>query len=345
MNEAVEERDEDEAPPERKRGAAEMRRLAALEEGKWTPDQYRCRFCPVSVIERDRPGHLSRCAAAPPGVHVDEAFDLRPRSDVPTTVRRGRPKRRAPRPDQVRAPVDPDVPTRAADLVAAMQTMTRPIGMPAISYFARRQKWTSSTLEAAISYCEREHLIEAGRSPGRARIYRLTGEAMEHDQVVEQLDAALPPAAAAPTTTGVRVIELRRPQPKPENTMAKDNDWISRDEAAELLDVDAEKVSYLGLHGHLVRRGKARATEYSRASIIAFKAKAAAGEAPVEPKKPRRATVKRKARPVAQAAKRATASTAAAGELAEDVRALIKCVERGWLTEGDAFAKLRDLVG
>src|SRR5687767_14578074 len=178
MSDAAEERDEDEAPT-RRPGARELERMRRAEEAKWKPEQYRCRFCPVTVIERDREGHLARCADAPPGVHVDEAFEKRNPAAATTVRRRGRPAR-APRREALRPPCDPDIAARATELVAAMQTMTRPIGMPALSYFARKQNWSSTTLQAALSHCEREHLVETADRRG-ARIYRLTAESATHD--------------------------------------------------------------------------------------------------------------------------------------------------------------------
>lgn len=285
MSDAAEDRDEDEtAPPVRKRGAAELRRLALAEEAKYRPDLYRCRaeLCRTTVTDKDREGHLGRCRYTAPDTPIEQAFEPRDRAGIAKTVRRGRPKRPPREKPLITAPVERDEPEE------------------------RHQEEAPPTLTIV-------------RTPAPARA------------------AAIAEAAA----------KLRTTTPTEEQEMQ--NGHITSAEAAGILGVEKQSIAKMVSAGLLKakRGGRGVPLEIDRASVLERQARlTAGGDAPPQQKKQKKT---RAAKPKLKAAKKATRHTEAlraelAGDLADDVRALIRCLDRGWMEHESLVDNLRKLV-
>jgi hypothetical protein len=151
--------------------------------------------------------------------------------------------------------------------------------------------------------------------------------------------------------TGAAASQALEEDNKPkENTVAKD--WISTADVMKLLGCKQERASYLAVSGKIVSRkngeGRSAPREYDRTSVIAYRDhEKKKGDILDEPKKkPAKAPPRREPKAIAAkvARKPAAPISAGSGGLAEDLRMLLRCVDRGWLSQDEAFAKLRGIA-
>jgi len=219
---------------------------------------------------------------------------------------------------------------RANSLVGAMGVMSRPIHMASLVAYAQRKGWEVATLAGVIAYCERTGQVVRFKAFNGEKAFRLAGDA---DAPVDEDDAEEERHAA--------------PAHLEEDEVAKDA--ITADEAAEMLDVNKESIGYLCRLGRIERLsgGKGKPGTFSRASVITYrdrkhKTKAATDHLPAT-------RTKRKA----SASKKSTAIVPRVVQLrerkveqldVEGLRLLVSCVDRGWIDQDAAWAKLRELV-
>jgi hypothetical protein len=214
---------------------------------------------------------------------------------------------------------------RADSLIAAMQVMSKPTLKASLVNFAQRKGWEAPTLEGLIAYCEKHRLIERFRSFGGTLAFRLVGESATHEE-----------SEPEPETQ----------QPEEEHTVMANKEWISTAEVIELTGFKQEKISRLARNGAFKYRklGDTRGArcEYLRASVVAWRDR---GDKKAPPREPKTRVVKLKQVQAARTARpTAPMPPPATNDLHEDVRALVKCVDRSWLSPEEAFAKLRELV-
>jgi hypothetical protein len=262
---------------------------------------------------------------------------------------------------------------RAQQLIDYVKQQTPPVAKKSsICVFSMRKGWEPPTREGILKYCLEQKLLVGYQSVnGLAFKIPLT-------RVFDQADGDVPSdslAAGAVRERGSTCLcsrtapaanygcpEHGRALPKKttvkETTNMATKEWISTAEAAELLGVSANRVcvrikekaieakeddSHIG--------GGRKPFLLKRASVIALRdgMKNHADMLDEKPAKPKaKAPPQQRWKAIAARVVRASKPRATAagltGDLADDVRALIKCVDRNWLSEADAFTKLRGLV-
>jgi len=208
-----------------------------------------------------------------------------------------------------------------------------------IGLFARRKGWEAKTLIGVLEYCEQKKLL--------AHFKSINGAAWKIP--LTKVD----PAELAPDETP----EPAPSQPKKETTMSKD--WISTNEAAELLGIGRSGVLYALKVGNIKGKqegdGGRAPFVIERASVIAYrdrtKQQAKQTDLLDEPKPKKKP--KKKAAPatttaivVARPSKPAKRVAPPVGDLGDDLRMLLRCIDRGWVTcdRDELVEKLRELV-
>lgn len=142
-----------------------------------------------------------------------------------------------------------------------------------------------------------------------------------------------------------------------ENTdMAKD--WISTAEAAKLLECHPSNLTLLARSGKIKRDGeggRGTPSQYSRTSVIAYRdqRQRVADLLPATPAK-RKASAPSKSKALVPAAAssavvvqlrgKAAAAAAAPPTMLDDLRALVRCVDLGWVSADAAWAHIRGLL-
>lgn len=216
---------------------------------------------------------------------------------------------------------------RALQVVAFVAGLTPPVAkVLTVVSFARRKGWEGKTLTGVLEYCEQKKLLTYFKSiHGAAWKIPLT-------RVFDEV----PVDDAAPTSKHTK-----------EMTMSKD--WISTAEAAELLGMTDAGVRKAGKKGAIESRQEGDGAKapffFKRSSVIAYRDRASATDL-LEQKKPR----KKKPKAPKAAAAPAPAPVVhlpppTALELADDLRTLLRCIDRGWVKRDDLVEKLRELVG
>lgn len=254
-----------------------------------------------------------------------------------------------------------------------------------ICVFAMRKGWETPTREGIIKYCLDQKLLVAYQSINglafKIPLTRVFDQAEPGAAPVveeEPQRAAAPPPAAPDACLYARTApkknfgcpvhggsRISKPT-KEKTTMAKE--WITCAAAGELLGISAERVGVLARAGKLESKkddsytGKGhKPLLVNRASVIArrdaekqkgdildepkakpAKKPSALAKAP-KPEKSAMQTMRRASKParVDVVAKLADEI----GALREDVIMLVRLVDRGWMSQDQAFGKLREIAG
>jgi hypothetical protein len=258
---------------------------------------------------------------------------------------------------------------RAQQMVDFVKAQKPPVAkLQTIIVFARRKGWEHPTLIGVLEYCEKKKLLAGYRSinspawkiPLTPVFDATDGEpAAKADAAPDGClcaRTAPEPNFGCPVHGGAR---LKKTIVKETTNMAKE--WITTAEAAELLGVSMNRVCVRIKEKALDAKeddshvaGGRKPFLIRRASVIAFLEKKKHAdildEKPAKAEKPKQAKAPpQQERVVAVKKARAPKNIVAKladeiGSLREDIIMLVRLVERGWMSQDEAFAKLRGIA-
>jgi excisionase family DNA binding protein len=217
---------------------------------------------------------------------------------------------------------------RGDSLITAMRVMSRPVKMASLVAFARRKGWEMPTLDGVLEYLHRHQRIERYKCYDGESAFRMIsdgerGAASESDDDDE--------TAASPREERMTTAEV-----------------------AQLIGISTVAVNAAARRGKLKGTQEGRNWTFERTAVAAY----------LEARKPTQSLHSSKTldagpqRTIADRLGRANPSDQRisdtvlftdddplnANDLADDVRTLVRCVDRGWLSESDAFARLREIA-
>jgi hypothetical protein len=246
---------------------------------------------------------------------------------------------------------------RAQSLVTFVKSSKPPVKRGTLGHFAMGKNWQPETLQLVLDYCLEQKLLTSYTSFSGVTAYKLpfTPVHEDEDEVATESTAGAvraqrhdSEARTAPAVNYGCPEHGAARSGAEENTMAKE--WVTTKEAAELLGMSLNGTTGLGRKGKIESKADGNGSRaprlFKRASVIAFRDtkrgfKAAQSNTDLLDTPPQRRTKQIIAK--ASRAPKVQTSTAPA-ELASDVRALVHCVRRGWLTPGELLTQLEKLV-